>query len=83
MGPMLLLFGLSVVFMAIAFLIRRPWTIAVPFVAWLGLYGLGAWGIVTGETSLSAALFAGVLGALFAVAGLVLGSRQARSRSKT
>ena len=79
---MALLFGLSIVFMAISFLVRRPWTIAVPFVAWLGLYLLSAWGIVSGGTSLDSALFAGALGALFSVAGLVLGRGQARSRPK-
>jgi hypothetical protein len=79
---MLLLFGLSVVFMAVAFLVRRPWTLAVPFVTWLGLYVLNAWGIVSGETTLAAALFAGAVGALFAVAGLVFGNAQTRRQPK-
>jgi hypothetical protein len=79
---MALLFGLSIIFMAIAFLIRRPWTIAVPFVAWLGIYGLNAAGIVTADTSLASALIAGAVGALFAVAGIVFGNGQARRQPK-
>ena len=75
---MLLLFGLSVVFMAIAFLVRQPWTIALPFAAWLVIYALSATGILASGTSLGAALIAGVMGALFAVAGIIFGNAQAR-----
>lgn len=79
---MLLLFGLSVVFMAVAFLVRRPWTVALPFAAWLGVYALNATGLVAGDTSLGAALLAGGLGALFAVAGLVFGNAQTGRQPK-
>ena len=75
---MALLFGLSIVFMALAFLVRRRWTVAAPFVAWLGIYALNTTGILTGETSLGSALLAGAVGALFAVAGLVFANAQAR-----
>ena len=37
---MTLLFGISIVFMAISFLVRRPWTLAVPFVVALFAVGL-------------------------------------------
>jgi len=79
---MLLLFGLSVVFMAVAFLVRRPWTIGLPFVVWLGVYLLNGVGILTGETSLGSALLAGGMGALFAVLGIVLGNSQARRQPR-
>lgn len=77
---MLLLFGISVVFMAIAFLVRRPWTVALPVVVWLVVYGLSAARILTGETTLGSALVAGVMGAMFAIAGLVVANGQARRR---
>ena len=77
-----LLFIISVVFMAIAFLVRRPWTVALPFLVWLGIYGLSAAGILSGSTSLGAALLAGGVGALFAVAGLVFGRAQVRRQPK-
>ncbi len=79
---MALLFGISIVFMAIAFLVRRPWTIALPFVVWLGIYGLSASGVLSGSTSLGSALLAGGVGALFAVAGLVFGQGQVRRQPK-
>ncbi len=79
---MALLFGISVVFMAVAFLVRRPWTVALPFAIWVGIYALGEVGILPGGTSLSSALLAGGLGALFAVAGLVLGRGQARRQPR-
>jgi hypothetical protein len=79
---MALLFGLSVVFMALAFLVRRPWTVAVPFVAWLGVYVLNASGVLTGDTTLGSAVLAGVVGAMFAIAGLVFGNAQARRQPR-
>ena len=74
---------MSIVFMAIAFLVRRPWTVALPFLVWLGVYLLGASRIVSDQTSLESALLAGGLGALFAVAGLVLGRAQVRGQPKS
>jgi hypothetical protein len=72
---MVLLFGLSMVFMAVAFLVRRPWTVGLPFVVWLGLAGLEAAGLISADTTIGSALLAGGLGALFAVAGLVMAGR--------
>ena len=79
---MALLFGISIVFMAVAFLVGRPWTIALPFVVWLGIWLLGAMGLITGGGPIEAALVAGVMGALFAIAGLVLRKGQANRRPR-
>ncbi len=74
------LFGISVVFMIIALVIRRPWTVALPFVVWLGIAGLCAAGMLPGAEPVESALLAGVIGALFAIAGLVMGARTVRGR---
>ncbi len=77
------LFAISVVFMAVAMLVRRPWTVALPFVVWLGVAGLSEAGILPGGTSLGSALLAGGMGALFAIAGLIVGRRPARNRPRS
>jgi hypothetical protein len=75
---MTLLFGLSIVFMLIAYVVRRPWTIGLPFAAWLGLWLLGRTGTLSDATSLESALLAGIVGAGFAAAGLFLANQAAR-----
>lgn len=80
---MLLVFGISIVFMAIAFLSQRPWTVAVPFLVWLGIDLLVRLGVLAGEPDLGSALLAAAVGALFAVAGLVLGRAQVRGQPKS
>ena len=75
---MALLFGLGIAFMGIGFLFRRPWTIALPFLVWIGIDALARVGILPGQSDLGAAVLAGVVGALFAVAGIIFGNAQAR-----
>jgi hypothetical protein len=77
---MAILIAISVPFAVIAFLVRRPWTVALPIVVWLAIAGLGAAGVLSRSTSIESAIAAGVFGAFFAVAGLVLGERSARRR---
>jgi hypothetical protein len=73
-----LLFGISIVFMAVAFVIRRPSTIVLPFVTWLVIAVLGQAGVLSEASDLGSNVLAGVVGGLFAVAGLVFGERSAR-----
>jgi len=79
---MAILLGVSVLFAAIAFLVRRAWTVALPFVAWLGVAGLAAAGVLAGETTVGSSLLAGIVGSMFAFGGLILGERAARQRPR-
>jgi hypothetical protein len=72
---MTLLILISLPFGVLGYLVPRAWTIVAPFVVWIGLAWFGELGILSGRTSLASALLAGGLGALFAVAGLVLARR--------
>ena len=63
---------LSLPFLALGCWLGHAWTLAIPFVFWIGFASLEAAGILPGETSLAAALLAGAFGALFTGLGLVL-----------
>jgi hypothetical protein len=55
---------LSLLFTAIAAWSGRPWTIALPFVFWLGFAWLESLGVLPGTTSTGSALLAGLFGAV-------------------
>ncbi len=80
LGFVIEVFGISLVFMAVAFLVRRPWTVAVPFVVWLGLAGLSQGGILPATVTLGSAVLGGAVGAVFAISGLIVSGRPVRGR---
>ena len=73
--PMNLLLLISFPFAAIGAWSGRVWTVAVPFLFWLAFAWLESLGILSGTTSTTSALLAGVIGAVFAGFGIVLHPR--------
>ena len=49
----------------------RPWALGLPVAFWLAIAWLESLDILPGTTGLASALLAGVLGAVFAVAGVL------------
>jgi hypothetical protein len=70
-----LLLLISFPFAAIGAWSGRLWTLAVPFLFWLAFAWLESLGILSGTTSTTSALLAGVIGAAFAGSGIVLHPR--------
>jgi hypothetical protein len=62
---------LSLPWAALGWARPRPWALVLPVAFWLAFAWLGSIGVLPGGTSLAAALLAGVLGAVFAVAGVL------------
>lgn len=71
---------LSIPFTAIAARSGRPWTIALPFLLWLGFAWLERLGVLPGTTSTGSALLAGLVGAAASSLGIAAHYR-VRSRS--
>lgn len=74
---MFLLFLMSFPWAMLTYLVPRPWTIAVPFIFWLIVARLGDAGILSDKTSLTSALLAGGLGAIFSLGGFAMAHRAA------
>jgi hypothetical protein len=70
-----LLLLISLPFAAIGAWSGRGWTVAVPFLFWLAFAWLESLGILSGTTSTTSALLAGVIGAVFAGFGIVIHPR--------
>jgi hypothetical protein len=69
-GVMVGLVLVSLPFAVIAAWSGRRWTLALPFVFWVGFAWLESLGILPGATSLGPAFLAGLFGAIFAGFGL-------------
>ncbi len=78
-----LLIIVSLPFAALGAILRSILTPAVPVAFWLLVIALQNHGLLPGQTHLGTALFAGIVGAIFAGAGIVLRSRLERNAAST
>jgi hypothetical protein len=72
---MVALILLSFPFTAIAAWSGRTWTIALPFLFWVGFAWLESLGVLPGTTSTASALLAGLVGAVSSSLGIAAHSR--------
>lgn len=76
MSPLLGMLILSVPWAALGWAIARWWTLLLPVAFWVAFAWLEDIGLLTGDTSLGAALGAGAVGSICAGFGILTSTRR-------